>query len=152
MRALLFAAVLAILAGGAVWASASPDPFERVTPPSSDRKHSRRDTRGHGRHRRPSRPPLRIARCPASLSGCQAAHGRIVYVERVDPDGDGDLHVVITGGHVTAPGITAIDVERYLRPRRDPRIGDEASAAGKTYRGSYGQMQIQAVEVHFRRR
>ena len=83
---------------------------------------------------------------------CARARGRVVYVERVDPDGDGDLHVVIADGSVTTPGLTAVDVSPALRPRRDPRVGDRASAAGPVQRGSYGQSQIHALEFHVRRR
>ena len=78
--------------------------------------------------------------------------GTIVYVERVDPDGDGDLHVVVDAGSLTLPGVTAIDVAPELRPRRDPRVGDRASAAGPLQTGSYGQSQIHALEFHARRR
>lgn len=98
----------------------------------------------------PARLP--VARCPDGVAGCATARGRIVFVERVDPDGDGDLHVVIAGGGVTAPGLTAVDVSRTLRPRRDPRIGDRASAAGPVQRGSHGQSQIHALVFHARRR
>jgi hypothetical protein len=97
-------------------------------------------------------PRLPAARCPRGIAGCASANGRIVYVEAVDPDGDGDLHVVIADGRVTAPGLTAVDVSKRLRPRRDPRIGDRASAAGPVQRGSYGQWQIHALEFHARRR
>jgi hypothetical protein len=72
--------------------------------------------------------------------------GRVLYVERVDPDGDGDLHVVVRGGSVTFPGVSVIDVRRGLRPRRDPRPGDWVSGAGPVYPGSYRQRQIEAVE------
>jgi hypothetical protein len=78
--------------------------------------------------------------------------GRVVYVEAVDPDGDGDAHYVLAGGDVTAPGLTAVDVERELRPRRLPRVGDRVSAAGPVSTGSHGQHQIQAVELHYARR
>jgi hypothetical protein len=89
---------------------------------------------------------LRRARCPRGLEGCRTALGRVVYVESVDPDGDGDLHVVLFGRDgVTAPGLTAVDVRRGLRPRRDPRVGQLATAAGPVQRGSYGQRQIHAV-------
>jgi hypothetical protein len=54
----------------------------------------------------------------------------VIYVERVDPDGDGDLHVVVAAGGVTLAGLTSVDVSRSLRPRRDPRVGDLVSAAG----------------------
>ncbi len=74
-----------------------------------------------------------------------------MFVERVDPDGDGDLHVVVADGSVTAPGLSAVDVRPDLRPRRDPRVGDRVSAAGPVQTGSYGQSQIHALEFHARR-
>jgi hypothetical protein len=89
---------------------------------------------------------LRRARCPRGVDGCRTAIGRIVYVEAVDPDGDGDLHVVLYGRDgITGPGLTAVDVRRGLRPRRDPRVGQLATAAGPVQRGSWGQRQIHAV-------
>jgi hypothetical protein len=75
----------------------------------------------------------------------------VIYVERVDPDGDGDLHVVVAAGGVTLAGLTSVDVSRSLRPRRDPRVGDLVSAAGPVQRGSYGQSQIHALVFHVRR-
>jgi hypothetical protein len=99
-------------------------------------------------------PPrdVRRARCPAGVDGCRAVRGSVLYVERVDPDGDGDLHVVVLDGSITAPGMTAIDVRRGLRPHRDPRVGDRVSAAGPVQRGSYGQSQIHALTFHARSR
>ena len=93
-------------------------------------------------------PPLKPATCPPSVDNCRSASGRVVYVERVDPDGDGDLHVVVLDGSVTAPGVTAVDVRAGLRPSRDPRVGDQVSAAGPVQPGSYGQDQIHALEFH----
>jgi hypothetical protein len=89
-------------------------------------------------------PGLARARCPRGLERCRAVLGRVVLVESVDPDGDGDLHVVVTGGGVTAPGLTAVDVSRALRPVHDPALGDLVTAAGQVQRGSYGQAQIHA--------
>ena len=93
------------------------------------------------------------ARCPADAApGCRSASGRVTYVEAVDRDGDGDAHLVLISRQgVTAPGISVIDVRRELRPRPLPRIGDRVSAAGPVYRGSYGQRQIEAVDVHVAR-
>ena len=96
-------------------------------------------------------PKAEPVTCPPGVAGCEAVSGRIVFVERVDPDGDGDLHVVITDGRVTAPGITAVDVRKGLRPPRDPRIGDRASAAGPVQTGSYGQSQIHALRFRVER-
>lgn len=92
------------------------------------------------------RRDVRRSRCPPDVAGCRAVRGTIVYVERVDPDGDGDLHVVLRAGSITGPGLTAVDVAPERRPRRDPRVGDRASAAGPVQRGSYGQPQIHALE------
>jgi hypothetical protein len=95
---------------------------------------------------------VRRSRCPADVAGCRTVRGTVLYVERVDPDGDGDLHVVVDAGSVTLTGMTAIDVPRELRPRRDPRVGDRVSAAGPVQTGSYGQEQIHALEFRVRRR
>jgi hypothetical protein len=93
-------------------------------------------------------PPPR-ARCPAELSNCREASGRIVYVERVDPDGDGDAHfVLLSRAGITGPGLTVVDVKRSLRPSPLPNPGDRLSAAGPVHRGSFGQRQIEAIEVH----
>jgi hypothetical protein len=87
--------------------------------------------------------------CPAGLPSCRTTEGRIVYVERVDPDGDGDAHFVISDPQgITVRGLTAIDVRKGLRPRPLPGIGDLISAAGPVQTGSYGQSQIHAIELH----
>ena len=100
----------------------------------------------------PAPAPLEPARCPPGLANCRSASGRIVYVERVDPDGDGDAHFVLASRQpITGPGIAVIDVKRSLRPHPLPGPGDRISAAGPVYRGSYGQRQIEAIELHVAR-
>ena len=100
------------------------------------------------------RPPGKVRRshCPSDVPGCKTVRGEIIYVERVDPDGDGDLHVVVAAGSLTLPGVTAIDIAKDLRPARDPDVGDQASAAGPLETGSYGQAQVHALEFHVVRR
>jgi hypothetical protein len=89
------------------------------------------------------------SRCPPGLPACRTTEGRIVFVERVDPDGDGDAHFVVADPQgITLPGLTAIDVRRGLRPHPLPGIGDLVSAAGPVQAGSYGQSQIHALELH----
>jgi len=96
--------------------------------------------------------PLSRPRCRDDVPGCASTSGRIVFVERVDPDGDGDLHVVVADRRgVTLRGLTAIDVLKELRPRRDPRIGERAAAMGPVQSGSYGQDQIHALVFRTRR-
>jgi len=89
------------------------------------------------------------SRCPPGHPACRETEGRIVYVERVDPDGDGDAHFVIVDPQgITLPGLTAIDVRKGLRPHPLPGPGDLISAAGPVQTGSYGQHQIHALELH----
>jgi hypothetical protein len=115
-----------------------------------DRRESEPRPRERERERA-ERPPLRRARCPRRVAGCRSVIGRIVYVEAVDPDGDGDLHVVIADAGISLPGLTAVDVRPGLRPRRDPRVGDRATAAGPVQTGSYGQAQIHALRFAVQR-
>lgn len=87
--------------------------------------------------------------CSPDLPSCRTVEGRIAYVERVDPDGDGDAHFVIADPQgITLPGLTAIDVRKGLRPDPLPGMGDLISAAGPVQTGSYGQSQIHALELH----
>jgi hypothetical protein len=76
----------------------------------------------------------------------------VLYVEAVDADGDGDAHFVLASPDgISAPGITAVDVRRELRPRRLPRVGDAVAAAGPVYRGSFGQRQIESLRLRIAR-
>jgi hypothetical protein len=89
------------------------------------------------------------SRCPEGVAECAEAEGRVVYVEKVDPDGDGDAHIVVLEWPgVSLPGLTAIDVRRGLRPDPLPRHGTLVSAAGPVQVGSHGQDQIHALLLH----
>ena len=101
---------------------------------------------------KPRAPRLAPTKCPVGAGSCAAATGRVVYVEKVDPDGDGDAHFVIFGGNVTGRGLSVIDVRRDLRPDPLPGLGDLVSAAGPVARGSHGQKQIEAQVVRVQRR
>jgi hypothetical protein len=98
------------------------------------------------------RAAVEHARCAPAVPNCAAVTGRVLFVEAVDPDGDGDAHYVLAGGNVTARGLSVIDVGHELRPRRLPRLGELVSAAGPVFTGSYGQRQIEATELHHQRR
>jgi len=89
------------------------------------------------------------SQCPPALPSCRTTEGRITFVERADPDGDGDAHFVIADPQgISLPGLTAIDVRTGLRPHPLPGVGDLISAAGPVQTGSYGQSQIHALELH----
>ncbi len=96
--------------------------------------------------------PLRAPPCPP-VDNCERASGEIAFVERVDPDGDGDAHfILISSESITAPGISVIDVRVDLRPHPLPVPGDQLAASGPVYEGSFGQQQIQADAIRYRRR
>jgi hypothetical protein len=107
-------------------------------------------SRGFGEGR--ASETVKPSHCPAGHPACRTTEGRIVYVEAVDPDGDGDAHFVIVDPQgITLPGLTAIDVRKGLRPHPLPGPGDLVSAAGPVQTGSYGQDQIHALELHVAR-
>jgi len=153
MRVLLFVAVVALLALGGVWASADADRAARESGSGAPRAPQTTPSPATKSRSRRAPKPLTAATCPAGVPDCRSVSGRVVFVESVDPDGDGDLHVVLTGRDgVTAAAITAVDVKPSLRPRRDPRVGDRVSAAGPVQTGSFGQAQVHALDLHLRRR
>ena len=141
-RAATLAAGLALLIG----ACGDKDTAQAPTPP--DRVRTATAT---APEKPKERPPLEPARCPAGAANCASATGRVVYVEKVDPDGDGDAHLVLAGGRVTGPGLSVIDIAAALRPDPLPRVGDLVTASGPVYRGSHGQRQIEARELRVRR-
>jgi hypothetical protein len=143
-------AAAAACALAAATAGCSSDDSDRAAaPPPPD---ARRATAEPPRKRAAPEPALRRASCPAAASNCRTASGRILYVERVDPDGDGDAHFVLASrDSITGPGISVIDVRRSLRPSPLPGPGDRLSAAGPVYTGSYGQRQIEATDLHVAR-
>ena len=106
--------------------------------------------RSQGGDRKPSpSETVEPSRCPAEVPECAETEGEIFYIEAVDPDGDGDAHFVIWDSQsITLPGLTAIDVEKSLRPHPLPEVGDLVSAAGPVQTGSYDQSQIHALEFH----
>lgn len=134
--------LVVVLAGGCGGGASAPAP-RRASPPAAPAP----VLDGHAR---PALPRLVPARCPAGVAGCRAVTGRIVFVQRVDPDGDGDLHVVVAAGGISLPGLTSFDVRTGLRPPTDPVIGDLATAAGPVQRGSFGQRQIHALTFRVR--
>jgi hypothetical protein len=99
------------------------------------------------------RPPaLPESRCEPGLANCVVASGTVIYVEAVDPDGDGDAHFVTSSEDgITVPGVTIFDVREELRPDPLPEVGDLVGGAGPVYRGSRGQKQIEVTEFHVAR-
>jgi hypothetical protein len=100
---------------------------------------------------RPARPAPQLE-CPPDTANCEAVEGVVIALERRDPDGDGDAHLVLAdSAGITAPGISVIDIRADLRPRPLPAPGDRVSAAGPVYEGSFGQRQVEATAVRVAR-
>jgi hypothetical protein len=138
IRLLVPVLALALLAG---CGSASDETAKPQTKPNNDTSRGFADDRAS--------ETVAPSHCPPGHPACRTTEGRIVYVERVDPDGDGDAHFVIADPQgITLPGLTAIDVRKGLRPQPLPGPGDLISAAGPVQTGSYGQSQIHALELH----
>jgi hypothetical protein len=148
-RLLAALAAALLLAGCSSGSDPAPAPAPTPAPQASGGTPQASDQ--NAQPRRTAAGSLPQAHCPPALSNCREASGRIIYVERVDPDGDGDAHfVLLSSQSVTAPGLTVVDVKRSLRPSPLPGPGDHLSAAGPVYRGSHGQRQIEAIELHSR--
>jgi hypothetical protein len=142
-RLLAFTAAVSVVGAAGCGGGSSPParhPTDAATTGGARAEHARTPPR-------PRHPP--IPRCPATATNCRAGSGRVLGLESVDPDGDGDLHLILAGDSITLPGITVLDINKHLRPREDPRVGDWAAGAGPVYSGSYGQHQIQVERVVF---
>ncbi len=138
MAAFVGAALLCVISG----CGGDGDAMSSASPEAGGGSASRNDEA-------PAAKTVTPSHCPAGLPDCRTTEGRIVYVERVDPDGDGDTHFVIADPQgITLRGLTAIDVRKGLRPEPLPGIGELISAAGPVQTGSYGQSQIHAIELH----
>lgn len=147
MRPAPLTAILVALACAAATASGCGGDDGATTPTAGDRTIAPTPDPAD----RPPAAALRPPPCPP-VDNCARAAGEIAYVERVDPDGDGDAHfVLISRESITAPGISVIDVRAELRPQPLPGPGDQLAASGPIYVGSIGQRQIQADAIRFRR-
>ena len=143
-RALLLSVLLLAACGGAPGGEATPP--APPSPPAADAGPETPPAPPEPRPAPAPEPALEPARCaPGAGENCAAHTGRVIAIESVDADGDGDLHVITAGGSITAPGITVLDVSKALRPTTDPRPGDRVTGAGPVYRGSFRQRQIEVT-------
>lgn len=138
MRRVLAPVAGLLLLAGCGSTPSGPAPHPADLPPTPRERAAEREAA-----RRPPAP-----RCPAGAGNCSTGQGRVLALESVDPDGDGDLHLVLASSDsITLPGITVLDVNKDLRPKHDPKVGDWAAGAGPVYPGSHGQHQIQVTAV-----
>jgi hypothetical protein len=72
---------------------------------------------------------------------CVHVKGRIVWIQRHDPDGDGDRHFIVMAR--LHPRIVKISREFHL-PHL-PRIGSSIDAVGYVARGGSGHDEVEAI-------
>jgi hypothetical protein len=98
-------------------------------------------------------PPWKSSlHCRASDGpACREVSGRVVYIEREDPDGDGDAHLVLLGrSSVTRRFITIVKIKRAERPRALPGWGSWVSAVGHGDLGASGRAELVAERTTVR--
>ena len=78
---ILCCAAAACLAGGCGAKGSSPSTDSTAPRPASPAAAKKEQARAPD--------PLVLSHCPAGHPACRTTKGRIVYVERTDPDGDG---------------------------------------------------------------
>jgi hypothetical protein len=81
---------------------------------------------------------------PWSLLGiCSHVAGRVVWIERKDPDRDGDRHLIVMSR--LHPRI--VKVSRELAVSRLPKIGTRIDAVGWRMTGSSGRNEVDAIRL-----
>jgi hypothetical protein len=74
---------------------------------------------------------------------CAHVSGRVVWIQREDPDGDGDRHLVIVGR--LRPRI--VKISSTLPVSQLPGYGTRIDAVGYLYRGSSGHLEVIAARL-----
>ena len=77
---------------------------------------------------------------------CQHVRGRVVWIQKRDPDGDGDRHLLVVDR--LHPRI--VKLSRALGVDRLPRIGDRVDAVGWAMYGGSGRPEINTQRLLWR--
>jgi len=78
---------------------------------------------------------------------CREVTGRVLYVEAVDPDGDGDSHLVLVSRQsLTWPGVTIVVIRPPKRLASTPHLGTWVNAIGLPNTGSHGETTLNALQ------
>jgi hypothetical protein len=74
---------------------------------------------------------------------CEHVSGRVVWIQRRDPDGDGDRHVLIAGHY----RLRIVKLVWSLRVPGLPKVGTRVDAVGWLMRGGSGHDEINAQRI-----
>lgn len=72
------------------------------------------------------------------LLKCGRVRGVVVWVQRHDPDGDGDRHLLVVAGY----HLVSVKIPKTARVPRLPRIASVVTATGLLERGGHGESTI----------
>lgn len=90
-------------------------------------------------------------RCTDSGTACRAVSGRVLYVEEQDPDGDGDLHLVLfSRDSLTRRYVSILKLGADDRPADVPGFGAWVGATGRPYRGERGERNLEVERLRVR--
>ena len=86
---------------------------------------------------------FRGPQCRQILSVCREISGRVLYVEEQDPDGDGDVHLVLLSrDSLTRTYFSVLKLKRDHRPAHLPGFGRWVGATGRPYVGAGGERNL----------
>ncbi|HEY6759207.1 MAG TPA: hypothetical protein VI318_06940 [Baekduia sp.] len=74
---------------------------------------------------------------------CERVTGRVVWIQKHDPDGDGDRHLIVIAR--LHPRIVKLSIQ--LPVKTLPRIGSWIDATGWMMRGGTGHMELDTVRL-----
>jgi hypothetical protein len=82
------------------------------------------------------------------VPNCAAVTGRVLHIQRHDPDGDGDIHLIlISKDSLTGPGISLVKIPIDRRPDILPGRLQWVSVVGYTYYGQDGEKNLDMLHL-----
>lgn len=88
--------------------------------------------------------PCRASDPPRDRTTCARVAGRVVWIQKHDPDGDGDRHLIVISR--LRPHIVKVPLDLPLH--RLPRLGSRISATGWIVTGASGHYELDPVLLH----
>ena len=86
---------------------------------------------------------FRGPQCAPAARSCTEISGRVLYVQERDPDGDGDVHLVLLShDSLTRRYISVVKLSRSERPEELPGFGRWVAATGRIYLGEGGERNL----------
>jgi hypothetical protein len=88
--------------------------------------------------------PCRASAAPRDRTTCARIAGRVVWIQKHDPDGDGDRHLIVVSR--LRPRIVKVPTDLPLRHL--PRLGSRVQATGWIVVGASGHAEVDPLVLH----